>query len=279
MAWFNYNGKMYQEEAPAISVNNRGLRYGDGLFETMKLLNGRLVLADEHFARLWKGMQVLQFNLPKHFNPDLLQQEVLALAKKNAQGSNLRVRITVIRGAGGLYDAINHLPHYIIETMPLPQGNGEWNANGLVLGIYGEVQKSCDILSNLKHNNYLLYVMAALEAKKQQWNDALVLNTHGRICDSTIANIFYIKEGVVYTPPLNEGGVAGVLRRQVISQLAAAAIPFMEKAVGVEELLQAEEVFLTNSIYNIRWVQRIGDAEFGNELTQKIYTIVLPTIS
>jgi branched-chain amino acid aminotransferase len=279
MAWFNYNGKMYREEAPAINVNNRGLRYGDGLFETMKLLNGRLILADEHFARLWKGMQVLQFNLPKHFNPELLQEEVLALAKKNGQGNNLRVRITVIRGAGGLYDAVNHFPHYIIETMPLPQGNGEWNTNGLVLGIYKEVQKSCDILSSLKHNNYLPYVMAALEAKKQQWNDALILNTHGRICDSTIANIFYIKEGVVYTPPLSEGGVAGVLRRQVISQLAVAAIPFMEKAVGGEELVQAEEIFLTNSIYNIRWVQRIGDTEFGNELTQKIYTIVLPTIS
>jgi branched-chain amino acid aminotransferase len=278
MAWFNYNGKIYQEDTPVISSGSRGLRYGDGVFETMKIKNAHLLLEDEHFARLWKGMQVLQFTIPKHFNPDKLQEEILQLAKKNQHEKLTRVRINVFRGNGGLYDAVDNFPHYSIETWPLPEGNGEWNSNGLDMGIYGDVKKSCDILSNLKHNNYLPYVMAAQHAKKQKWNDAVVLNTNDRICDSTIANIFFIKDEIVYTPALTEGCVAGVMRKHVLQQLTAAGFNCIEKEITVEELLHADEVFLTNSIYNIRWVKSIDNTSFGNAITQKIYNAVAATI-
>jgi aminodeoxychorismate lyase len=278
MPWFNYNGKIYTSETAIIGAANRGLRYGDGLFETMKMKDGHLILEDEHFARLWKGMQVLQFTVPKHFNPDKLTAEVLQIAKKNGHEKAARIRITIFRSNGGLYDAADNFPNYIIETWALPEGNGELNSNGLYMGIYADVKKSCDILSNLKHNNYLPYVMAALQAKKQKWNDAVVLNSYGRICDSTIANIFLIKDAVVYTPALSEGCVAGVMRKFMIDQLAATGFTCNETAITVDELLNADEVFLTNSIYNLRWVKSINDNNFGNTLTQKIYTAVVPTI-
>ena len=82
MSFFNYNGKLLAADTPVISINNRGLRYGDGLFETMKLLNGNLIFANEHFARLWKGMQLLQFDLPKYFTPEKLQDDIAVLVKK-----------------------------------------------------------------------------------------------------------------------------------------------------------------------------------------------------
>ncbi len=278
MTWFNYNGKIYKADTPIIGAANRGLRYGDGVFETIKIKNGQLILEDEHFARLWKGIQVLQFTVPKHFNPDKLQEEVLQLAKKNRHEKLVRVRINVFRGNGGLYDAADNFTDYTIETWALPEGNGEWNSNGLDIGIYDNVKKSCDILSNLKHNNYLPYVMAALHAKKQKWNDAIVLNTYGRICDSTIANIFLIKNDIIYTPALHEGGVAGIMRKHVLQQLTNAGFTGIEKEISIDELLKADEVFLTNSIYNIRWVKSIGDAGFGNAITQKIYTAFAATI-
>lgn len=278
MPWFNYNGKIYTSETAIIGAANRGLRYGDGLFETMKMKAGNLVLEDEHFARLWKGMQVLQFTVPKHFNPDKLTAEVLQIAKKNQHEKAARIRITVFRSDGGLYDAADNFPNYIIETWALPEGNGDLNSNGLDIGIYADVKKSCDIVSNLKHNNYLPYVMAALHAKKQKWNDAVIINNLGRICDSTIANIFLIKDEVIYTPALTEGCVAGVMRKFVIDQLAATGFTCIEKEITVEELLNADEVFLTNSIYNLRWVKSVNNKNFANTLTQKIYTAVAPTI-
>ena len=141
MNHFNYNGKLYPEGSPIIGADNRGLRYGDGLFETIKMKNGKLLFEDEHFARLWKGLKVLEFDIPKHFTVEVLQKEMSALAKKNGHEAAARIRLNVIRGDGGLYDAKNHFPAYIIQTWPLAQGNGEWNSNGLVLGIYEAAKK------------------------------------------------------------------------------------------------------------------------------------------
>lgn len=279
MNQFIYDGKLYKEGDSIVGPANRGLRYGDGLFETIKCSNGKLMMADEHFARLWKGMQVLQFEIPKHFTPEGLTERIFGLCSKNGHERSARVRITVCRGDGGLYDAVNHVPHYMIETWELPASNGEWNSNGLVLGIYDAVRKTNDILANLKHNNFLPYVMAALHAKTQQWNDALILNSDGRVCDSSIANIFMIKDQQVYTAALSEACVAGVMRRSLIQAMVAAGSPVIEKQITVDELLLADEVFLTNSIYNLRWVQRIGDTVYQNSQTQKIYADIISTIS
>ena len=278
MNYFNCNGKVFKEGALVVSADNRGLRYGDGLFETIKMINGKLILEDEHFARLWKGMVTLQFEIPKHFTPDKLRDEIILLAKKNAHTS-ARIRLNIYRGDGGLYDAKNHSPNYLIQSWLLPEGNGMWNSNGLVAGIYEEVKKTCDIISNIKHNNYLPYVLAALKAKKEKWNDAIILNTQGRICDSTIANIFIIKDGIVSTPSLKEGCIAGVMRKKIIQELANNDFELIEKEITKEELMSADEVFFTNSMYNIRWVQRIEDKEYVTTITQKIYAAVLQTIS
>ncbi len=273
MGHFIYNGKTYKEGAAIIGADNRGLRYGDGIFETMKLLDGRLVLGDEHFARLWRGMNVLGFDIPKYFSPEQLTEEVITLAGKN-QHSPARVRLQIIRGDGGLYDAASNHPNYIIQTSALTASSGEWNSNGLVAGIYNAVKKSCDVLSNLKHNNYLPYAMAALHAKKEKWNDALLLNVHGRVCDSTIANVFIVKDGQVYTPALTEGCVAGIVREYLIKTLRQTEWEVTETALTIEDVLNADEVFLTNSMYTIRWVQGIEKASYQNTITRKIYPIV-----
>lgn len=278
MNYFNYNGKLLKEGTTIIGADSRALRYGDGLFETIKIKNGKIELADEHFARLWKGMQVLQFIVPKHFSPEKLEEQIIALAKKNTHQSGARVRLSIIRGDGGLFDAKNHTPYFIIQTWPLPDGNGEWNSNGLVAGIYSEVKKSCDILSNLKHNNYLPYVLAALQAKKEKWNDAILLNAAGNICDSTIANIFLVKDEIIYTPALSDGCVAGVMRQTLLQFLKANNYQMEERAVTQVELFAADEVFFTNSMYNIRWVQSIADVNYANTFTQKIYAAFVPTI-
>ena len=267
-----------QDGTAIIGADSRALRYGDGLFETMKMTNGRIELADEHFARLWKGMQVLQFENPKHFSPEILQEQIKAVIKRNAYTGGVRIRLSILRGDGGLFDPKNHTPNYIIQCWPLPEGNGNWNSNGLVTGIYPDVKKSCDIVSNLKHNNYLPYVMASLYAKNNKWNDAVLLNTYGNICDSSIANIFLIKDEEILTPALSEGCVAGVMRLSLLRFLKENDWPVSERAISPAELADADEVFCTNSMYNIRWVQSVDNHTYGNVVTQKIYAAFVPTI-
>ncbi len=278
MNYFNCNGKIFKEGALVVGADNRGIRYGDGLFETIKMINGKLILEDEHFARLWKGMATLQFEIPKHFTPEKLKEEILIVTKKNLHTS-ARIRVNIYRGDGGLFDAKNHTPNYIIQSWLLPEGNGAWNSNGLVAGIYEEVKKTCDTLSNVKHNNYLPYVLAALKAKKEKWNDAIILNTYGRICDTTIANVFIIKDEIISTPHLHEGCVAGVMRKKIIQEISGKYGQLFEKEITFQDIMAADEVFFTNSMYNIRWVQRINDKEYINTITQKIYAAILPTIS
>ena len=279
MSFFIFNDKILPNGTSILGPDNRGLKYGDGLFETMKFESGELIFEEEHFERLWHGMETLGFEFPAYFTKDNLKQQVLALVTQNNIQNGARIRLNIFRGDGGLIDTTSNKPEYIIQASPLRPGMGEWNKNGLILGVYDHVKKSCDILSNLKHNNYLPYVMASLHAKRAQWNDAVVLNSLNRLADTSIANIFIIKDELIQTPRLSEGCVAGIMRKMLLRHLVAAKWQVAETELTVQDILSADEVFLTNSIQNIKWVQRLGDTIYDNELTKKIYNSFTPTIS
>ncbi len=130
-------------------------------------------------------------------------------------------------------------------------------------GIYNGGFKAADAFSNLKSNNYLLYSQAAIYAKQQHWNDALILNHRGTIADATIANLFLIKEGNVITPPLTDGPVNGVMRRYLIEQLPALGFAVSEQCIHSSDFEHASEAFLTNAVYGIKWIQSIGEKTFS----------------
>ncbi len=278
MAHFIYNGKSYEAGRAVIGPDSRALRYGDGLFETFKSSNGQLLFAADHFDRLWNGLHLMQFNVPALLTPERLEHEIGELLKKNRHTGLARIRLTLFRGDGGLYDVMNHQPGYLVQTWALPENAGQWNSNGLVMGIHTDARKCRDVLSNLKHNNFLPYVLAALQAKKEKWNDAVVLNDAGRVCDSSIANIFIVKNGKVSTVSLEEGCIAGVMRKNIIRLLADHDIPVYESAITVDELMDADEVFVTNSILNARWVQQVAGKTYTSHFIQKIYSEILSTI-
>jgi branched-chain amino acid aminotransferase len=269
MIFYNYNGKIFSENENIIGPTNRGLRYGDGIFETIKFKNANIVLADDHFKRLWLGMRALQFSIPIHFSVEKLTAEINALIKKNKL-KEARIRITIIRSDGGIYDPKNDMPNYIIEAIKLPEDNGLLNNNGLQMCIYEDALKSIDTFSNLKTNNYLPYFMGAKFAKNQYCNDAIILNSKRNICDSTIANIFFIKDKVIYTVALTEGCVAGVIRNWLINTLRILNYKVEEIIVTKSMLYEADEIFLSNSIYNIRWVGSLDDKNYTNIEIQKM---------
>ena len=268
--FFVYNNKFFRSGEPVISAGNRGLRYGDGLFETMRIEHGRILNAGFHFDRLFHGLSVLQFETPKIFSPESLTQNIHDLFRKNGHDENARVRLNVFRGDGGVFDADSHSPNCIIESWALP-GAMALNENGLTVDIFPDARKSCDLFSNLKSNNYLPSAMAALFAKRNKLNDAILLNVNERICESAIANLFIIKGNNIYTPPLSEGCVAGVIRRWIIERFSPANYSVIERSLSIDDLLDAEEMFLTNSIRPIQWVQHFGEKVFENKKITEIY--------
>lgn len=273
--FINFNGATLRSDKAILTVDNRGFRYGDGLFETIRVRNGQILLADYHFDRLMAGLCLLQLETPPYFTPEKLAHQILDLCRKNDHYDTVRVRMIVFRGGGDLPDPGNHLPQYIIQSAPLPSWSGELNETGLATGIFPDGRKSCDLFSNLKSNNYLLYAMAGLYAQKHGLNDSLVLNNHGRIADSSIANLFYIKEEKIWTPPLSEGCVAGVMRRFLMELLPKAGFTLNEKQTTIEDLEDAEEVFLTNALKGIRWVQSFGKSTYRRRLTALLYQELL----
>jgi branched-chain amino acid aminotransferase len=264
-----FNGKFFESSEPVVGAENRGLRYGDGLFETMKILNHRIVNTDLHMDRLFEGLSLLQFEIPSFFNRQSIHDQVVLACEKNKL-DKARVRLAVFRGNGGLYDPVDHKPNLLIQVWPLPEGL-EFNENGLVLGVYPDIRKSCDRFSNLKSANYLPYVMAAIHAKKQHFNDSLVLNTHGRVCDASISNVFCLKNGIICTPSLNEGCVAGVMRRYLLARMFETGYKVLETELSVEDLLEADEIFLTNAISGIRWVKQFGHRTYSNHVSAKLF--------
>ncbi|HEV8079063.1 MAG TPA: aminotransferase class IV [Chitinophagaceae bacterium] len=269
--FFTYNDKIYKSGTAVITPDNRSLRYGDGIFETLKVHKGIIQLRDYHFERLFSGMETLQFEKPKNFTAAYLEHKILELCKKNLYNSFARVRLMIFRGNGGLYEAENHLPNYIIQTWSI-ENNDELNSNGLTIDVYPDAKKSCDSLANLKSNNHLPYIMAALHAKKLKVNDCILLNNHDRVCDTTIANIFIIKDEAIYTPSLSEGCIAGVMRRFVIEKLKlSSGFKVIEKPISLEDMQNADEVFLTNAIKGIRWVKQFKNIEYKNKVIQDMY--------
>jgi branched-chain amino acid aminotransferase len=272
-----FNGKMVSGKEPILMASNRGYRYGDGLFETMKVVNGNIALNQFHFERLFSGLSLLKFEIPRLFTAEKLQQEIILLCKKNGCENLARVRLSAFRGNGGLYDEDKTL-QYIIECWPLNESVTRLNDNGLVIDIFPDARKSCDKFSTIKSANFLPYSMAAQYARENKLNDALVLNTTGNIADSTIANIFIIKDDVVITPGLEEGCVSGVMRRHLLEQFRVSGISFQESKLGVSDLTTAEEIFLTNAINGIRWVRQFGDRMYTNVKTVEIYNRFIKTI-
>ncbi len=258
--WFIHNGKFLQENSLVISPDNRSFRYGDGLFETIRLHNNKLPLWDLHQQRLFAGLHTLRFQVPKLFTPDHLHSQVLSLAQKNDL-SFARIRITIYRGDGGLTDKTDQTPGFIIQTWPIQPEPVAMNINGLRIGIYDEARKCAGKFSSVKSNSFLPYVQAAIFAREQKWNDALILNDHGRIADSSIANIFWVKQGKVFTPPLSEGPIAGVMRRYLLENTL-----IHEQTLSGEELLTADEVFLTNAFRGIQWVSFVHDKRLTSNI-------------
>lgn len=279
----NFNGTLIPSDRTIFTADNRSFRYGDGLFETIKVRNGQILLEDFHFERLLDGITLLQFGLLPGFTREMLAARILELCQKNRHTAGARVRLVVFRGDGGLYDLENNIPHYLIQSWALPAeanrrlasspltSSPDAGAADFSIIVFPQGRKACDAFSHLKSNNFLIYALAALYAQKQQVNDSLVLNSYGRIADSTIANLFYIKKGKIRTPPLSEGCVAGVMRRFLTGMVQKDGIfDLEEKETTIEDLEGADEVFLTNAIRGIIRVSSFGKIKYSHQLTDTL---------
>ncbi len=260
-----FNDKFLRSGKPIISANDRSFRYADGVFETMRVHKGSILLKDLHMERLFSSLYQLKYQLPSWLTALWVEQQVLSLVQKNSHASNARIRLTITRGDGGLHEAPSLGPQVLIQSWPLPAPPKQLNENGLELGICLGITKPADSYAAIKSSNFLPYVVAAQWAREQRLNDAILLNPYGRVADTTIANLFIVHEGKVCTPALTEGPVNGVMRKRILHILEKNGIPHEQTAISPDLLREAAEVWISNAIMGIKWVKQVGDWGYASQ--------------
>jgi branched-chain amino acid aminotransferase len=269
LSFVNINGKLLSASDAAVSIQNSAFRNGLGLFETILVKHNIIHLQDFHFDRLFSGMIVLNLPASVALEPANLQREILRTVERNEITNYSRLRLEVYEVDGE--------SQFCIEALSVKESIVEFNETGLRVDVFNKQAKSPGIFSNLKSTSYLLYRMAYDEAKKTGLDDMLILNPEGNLIESGIASLFCIKDGLIYTPPLSDGCIAGVMRKNLLAQLPNIGYMVIEQSITPEFLASCDEVFLSNAIRRIKWVQYFVSCQYRNEITARIHSLVFPS--
>jgi branched-chain amino acid aminotransferase len=264
MKFICFNGEII-EDAPVFTAGNRGFRYGDGVFETIKVVGQKILLQEYHFDRLFTSLALLKIIPAENFTRENLSWQILELCRKNNYINSARVRIAVYREE-------DNKMGFVIEAFSLDEKVNHLNGEGWSITVFPLARKTCDAYANLKSANYLLYVLAELYAKEKNCEEAIVLNSDNHLCDASKANIFLVIGDEVHTPALHQGCVNGVKRRFIIEELKKQKIAVHQRIIEEKTLLEADEVFLTNAINDIRWVKCYRDKTYQNNFIRNFYS-------
>ena len=263
-----FNDEFHEVNEPILTASNRCFKFGDGLFESMRMIGHKLQFADFHADRLVGGMKVLKMDGYALMDDYFLRQKTADLVKKNRWNGNVRFRLSVYREGAGVYTPEINKNGYILEGAPLSSNQYELNSKGLIVDVYDEIAKPINKLSNYKTSNALPYVMAGIFKTQNRLDEAILLNQNGFLCESISANVFVVYNDQIYTPALTEGCVGGVMRSAVMQLCKMNDLTLIEAQINPEILKEAEEVFITNAIQGIQWVMGYGRKRYFNEVSK-----------
>ncbi|CAM1368743.1 Aminotransferase class IV [Tenacibaculum litoreum] len=263
----NFNGTLISDNEVQISTKNRAFKYGDAIFETIKVLNGKVVFVEDHYFRLMASMRMLRMKIPMKFTLEYLQEEILKVVKELPESSTYRVRLTVFRKDGGLYEPLTNEIDYIIEGTPL----GHTEKEVYRMDVYKDFYNYSGLLSTIKTTNRMLNTLAAVFAKENDLDNCILLNERKGVVETINGNIFIVKGSTIKTPALTEGCIKGIIRKKVIEIIEKhPEYTIEETTISPFEIQKADEVFITNAIVGIQPVTNYRKKEFSTDITNKI---------
>ena len=268
----NFNGTLQDNSSNLLSIDNRGYAYGDALFETIKVLNGKILFWEDHYFRLMASMRILRMEIPMNFTMEFLQDEIIkTLEANNEIGNSVRVKLLVNRVVGGKYLPVSNNIDYVITTEVLPTDLYQITDSSYIIDLYKDFFIAPGLLSTLKTNNKITNVLGSIYAKENGFDNCLLLNTNKNIIEALNGNIFVVKDNVIKTPPLEDGCLKGIMRKQVIELLKANdEFEFVEDSVSPFELQKADELFITNVIVGILPITNYRKKEFSSEVSKSL---------
>ena len=266
----NFNGTVTKSKE--LSINNRGYRYGDALFETIKVMGTNILFWEDHYFRLMASMRILRMEIPMTFTMEYLEKQIVETVIANGlDAATSKVRLLVHREEGGLYRPETNSIGFIITAEALENAHYLLNEGPYLVDLFKNYYVSADLLSTLKTNNKILNVVGSIYAKDNDFDNCLILNTSKNVVEALNGNIFLLKENVVKTPPLADGCLKGIMRKQVIDIIKTMPeLSLLEEPISPFELQKADELFITNVVQGIQPVTQYRKKNFGIDLSRSL---------
>lgn len=267
----NFNENILEDNT-LLSIQNRGLAYGDALFETIKSSYGKLLFWEDHYFRLMASMRIMRMEIPMNFTMEFLEEQIQNTIEANQlHEASSRIKLTVFRNEGGLYLPNTNDVSFIISVKAIEDDFYILKDDFYEVDLFKDYYLSPSLLSTLKTNNKALNVVASIYAKENNLNNCFILNTDKQVIEALNGNVFLVKDNIIKTPPIDNGCLKGVMRKQLIELIKSMLqYELLEDSISPFELQKADEIFITNVIVGIQPVSKYRKKVFSNEVSKNL---------
>lgn len=266
----NSNGLLVADSENQV-YNNRSFLYGDGVFETLKIKDNKVLFLEDHYFRLMAGMRIVRMEIPMHFTMEYFEEQILTTVEANKCADSARVRITVYRNQGGYYLPEINTISFIIHATPIKESNYSFDSLPYEVDLYKDFYVTKQLLSSIKTTNKLIHITGSIFAKENDFQNCLLMNDEKNVIEALQGNIFMVIGNQLITPPVADGCLNGVMRKKIMSIAKTIEnIEVVETSISPFELQKADELFITNVIKGIQPITKYRKKEFGNQLAQQL---------
>ncbi|NNL08900.1 MAG: aminotransferase class IV [Croceitalea sp.] len=266
----NFNGCFFDPVSPIINANSRVLEFGDALFEELRVINGAFMFWEAHYFRLMSSMRILRMEIPMEFTMEFLEDAIRnTISKSGLENKPVAVTIIVVR-RNGMDNTVNDTSvDYLIKVKPLDNPFFILDEKGLKVELFKDFYLNSDMLSNLNSNNKSINVVAQIYAQENGYDSCLLINTNKHVVQAIAGNLFMITANHIKTPPLTDGCIDGIVRKQLI-ELAMNLTDYQleETSISPFELQKADELFIANDLTGINSIGNYRKKVYTNEVAK-----------
>ncbi len=266
----NFNGTILSKSENLL-FNNRAFLYGDGVFETVKILDGKILFLEDHYFRLMSGMRIVRMEIPMDFTMEYFESQILAAAKANDCLLSGRARMTVYRNAGGFYLPLDNTISFLITAEVLHNSTYSIIKKEYEVDLYKDFYVTQQLLSSVKTTNKLINITGSIFAHENGLDNCLLLNDNKNVVEALQGNLFMFTNNRLVTPPVSDGCLNGVMRRQILSIAEKLGdLEVVEETISPFDLQKADELFISNVIVGIQPITRYRKKEFNTDFAKSL---------
>ena len=268
----NFNGKIL-DESDQLS-NNRGFLYGDAVFETLKIVNNKILFWEDHYFRLMSSMRIIRLDIPETYTPEFLKENIIKIHQKKSLTGNSRVRITVFRYSSGKYRPDSNTSSFIISSEEVKESNYILNNGDYKVDLFKDFYLDNQLISSIKSNNKIINIVASIYSNENGLKNCILLNKDKMVVEFINSNIFTVNQGKIYTPKLSSGCLNGVMRKNLINILRLNSFEIFEEDISTFDLTKSDEIFGTNIIQGLFSVTNYRNKYYSNSISLKILNLL-----